>query len=148
MISWGSWWLHGVRGRILCRVWCYWHSWLWLDSHRLISLIWGYWVVGWHSLLLGIGSVNHCSGSSGGHNRPWSSTCFIQTATWTGEAQNNSNYNHRTNSNSNGNKGSKTGARRNVIIRVRKNMHVIYVAWVRGPFIKQITLKLLFFIKF
>lgn len=39
---------------------------------------------------------------------PWSSTCFIQTATRTGEAQNNSNYNHRTKSDSNRNKGSKT----------------------------------------
>lgn len=39
---------------------------------------------------------------------PWSSTCFIQTATRTGEAQNNSNYNHCTNCNSNRNKGSKT----------------------------------------
>lgn len=111
MISWGSWRLHGVRGRIPYRVRCYWHSRLRLDSHRLISLIGGYLVAGWCSLLLGVGSMNHCSGSSGGHNRPRSSTCFIQTATRTSEAQNNSNYNHRKNSNSNRSKGSKTCAR-------------------------------------
>lgn len=39
---------------------------------------------------------------------PWSSTCFVQTAAGTGEAQNNSNDNYCKNSNSNGNNGSKT----------------------------------------
>lgn len=68
MVSWGSRRLHGVRGRVLRRVWSHRHSRLGLDSHGLVALIWSCWVVGWHCWLLGIGRVNHRCGGSGGHH--------------------------------------------------------------------------------
>lgn len=110
MVSWGSCRLGGVRGRVLGRVGSHRHAWLGLHSHGLVALVRSCCVAGRHCWLLGIGRVNHGRGGSG-HHRAWSSTCFVQTATGAGEAQNNSDDNHCKNRNSNGNKGSKTGAK-------------------------------------
>lgn len=108
MVGRGSRWLHGIGGRILRRVGRDWHPRLRLDGHGLVPLVGSCGVAGWHSLLLWVRRVNHRRGSRGGHNRLWSSTCFVQTATRASEAQNYSNDNHCKNDHSNRNKSSKT----------------------------------------
>lgn len=108
MVGWGSWWLHGIWGRILRRVGRDWHPRLRLDGHGLVALVRSCRVVGRHSLCLWVWRVNHCCGGRGGHNRLRSSTCFVQTATRASEAQNYSNDDHCKNDHSNRNKSSKT----------------------------------------